>query len=124
VKNQILFFDDENWKKWESVRKELLAENENFSKLQDFVKTYIDEVKLEGVDTLWRFEQLKEIWKRFGYAANNAEFKEWWYVGKVGDLAMFLRIQLCNAKQTPDLFSLMCVMWKDRVCERLSEYLG
>ncbi|MBQ5944970.1 hypothetical protein IJL65_00780 [bacterium] len=52
VKNQILFFDDENWKNGESVRKELLAENENFSKLQDFVKTYIDEVKLEGVDTL------------------------------------------------------------------------
>jgi hypothetical protein len=37
---------------------------------------------------------------------------------------MFLRIQLCNAKQTPDLFSLMCVMWKERVVERLSEYLG
>ena len=123
VKNQILFFDDENWKKWAETRKNLLAENENFSKLQDFVRTYIDEVKLEWVDTLWRFEQLKEIWKRFGYAANNAEFKQWWYVGKVGDLAMFLRIQLCNAKQTPDLFSLMCVMGKDRVVERLSEYL-
>jgi hypothetical protein len=37
---------------------------------------------------------------------------------------MFLRIQLCNAKQTPDLFSLMCVMGKDRVVERLSEYLN
>jgi hypothetical protein len=92
-------------------------------KLQDFVKTYIEEVKLEWVDTLWWFDQLKEIWKRFGYAANNAEFKEWWFVWKVWDLAMFLRIQLCNAKQTPDLFSLMCVMWKDRVKERLQEYL-
>jgi hypothetical protein len=62
VKNQILFFDDENWKKWAETRKALLAENENFSKLQDFVRTYIEEIKLEWVDTLWRFEQLKEIW--------------------------------------------------------------
>jgi hypothetical protein len=38
-------------------------------------------------------------------------------------LAMFLRIQLCNAKQTPDLFSLMKVMWRDRVVKRLGEYL-
>lgn len=123
VRNQILFFSDEEWKKWESSRKELLAENENFSNLQDFVKAYIDEVNLENVEVLQWFEQLKEIWKRFGYAWNNAEFKQWWFVWKVGDLAMFLRIQLCNAKQTPDLFSLMKVMWKDRVKQRLWEYL-
>jgi hypothetical protein len=35
---------------------------------------------------------------------------------------MFLRIQLCNAKQTPDLFSVMKVMGKERVRERLGEY--
>ena len=80
---------------------------------------------------LWELEQVKTaeaLEERFQkYLGKKwllpAEFKEWWYVGKVGDLAMFLRIQLCNAKQTPDLFSLMCVMWKDRVIKRLSEYL-
>ncbi|MDR0607979.1 MAG: hypothetical protein LBG52_06675 [Candidatus Peribacteria bacterium] len=36
---------------------------------------------------------------------------------------MFLRIQLCNAKQTPDLFSVMKVMGKERVLARLKEYL-
>jgi hypothetical protein len=34
-------------------------------------------------------------------------------------LAMFLRIQLCWAKQTPDLFSVMKVMWNERVKNRL-----
>lgn len=66
-----------------------------------------------------RFEQLKTIGKEFGFAGNNAEFKQGGFVGKVGDLAMFLRIQLCGAKQTPDLFSVMKVMGKERVIERL-----
>jgi hypothetical protein len=32
---------------------------------------------------------------------------------------MFLRVQLCVAKKTPDLFSVMKVMGKDRIKERL-----
>lgn len=123
VKNQILFFNDKIWLEWEHTRNDLLVENPNFLKLYDFVKTYIEELKIDWVDTLWRFEQLKEIWHKFWYAVNNAEFKQWWFVWKIWDLAMFLRIQLCNTKQTPDLFSLMKVMWKDRVVERLKEYL-
>jgi glutamyl-tRNA synthetase len=84
----------------------------------------VEVVNLETEDTMVWFEQLKEIGKKYGYAANNAEFKEGGYVGKVGDLAMFLRIQLCNAKQTPDLFSVMKVMGKERVVERLKVFLG
>ena len=32
---------------------------------------------------------------------------------------MFLRIQLCGAKQTPDLFSVMKVMGRERVKARI-----
>lgn len=32
---------------------------------------------------------------------------------------MFLRIQLCGATQTPDLYSVMQVMGKERVIKRL-----
>ncbi len=34
---------------------------------------------------------------------------------------MFLRVQLCSAKQTPDLFSVMKVMGRERVKRRLEE---
>lgn len=123
VKNQILFFSDDIRNNWKWIRTSLLSENENFANLQDFVRTYIEEVKLDNTDILWWFEQLKEIGKRFWYASNNAEFKQWGFIWKVWDLAMFLRIQLCNAKQTPDLFSLMKVMGKERISKRLNEYL-
>lgn len=46
-------------------------------------------------DVQSRFDQLKAIGHDYGFAANNAEFKAGGFVGKVGDLAMFLRIQLC-----------------------------
>lgn len=70
-------------------------------------------------DVQSRFDQLKAIGHDYGFAANNAEFKAGGFVGKVGDLAMFLRIQLCWAKQTPDLFSVMRVLGRERVKERL-----
>lgn len=40
-------------------------------------------------------------------------------IGKVGDLAMRLRIQLTASKQTPDLYSMMQVMGKE---EYLQDY--
>jgi len=70
-----------------------------------------------------RFAQLKEIGKKYGFAAGNAEFKEGGYVGKVGDLAMLLRLQLCCSPKSPDLFSVMKAMGKERVISRLKKLI-
>jgi glutamyl-tRNA synthetase len=86
--------------------------------MKNFVDEYVQILNLSMSVEEW-FAQLKEIWKKYGFAANNAEFKEWWYIGKTWDLAMFLRLQLCCATQTPDLFSVMQVMGKERVMKRL-----
>ena len=85
---------------------------------KNFAEDYAQNYSLEW-DVLSRFDQLKQIGKKYWFAANNAEFKEWGYIGKVWDLAMFLRIQLCWAKQTPDLFSVMKVLGDKRIKERL-----
>jgi len=122
VKSQILFFSDAYWNEKKEERKNLIAEL-GLQNLSEFVREYCEIVDLETEDTMVRFTQLKEIGKKYGYATNNAEFKQGGFVGKVGDLAMFLRVQLCGAKQTPDLFSTMKVMGKERVKERLGEFL-
>jgi len=83
-----------------------------------FVQEYVTVFNLEVTVEEW-FAQLKEIWKKYGFAWNNAEFKEGGYICKIGDLAMFLRLQLCCSPQTPDLFSVMKVMGKERVIKRL-----
>jgi len=110
------FFDDERTKL--QATKPALPEACTAEVMKPFVDEYSQALNLDMTVEEW-FAQLKEIWKKYGFAGNNAEFKEWWYVGKIGDLAMFLRIQLCCAAQTPDLFSVMKVMGKERVVKRL-----
>ncbi len=113
------FFDDEREKLSGNI--EILKEGNVIADkvlVKNFVDEYIQVLDLHMSVEDW-FVQLKEIWKKYGFATNNAEFKEWWYVGKTWDLAMFLRIQLCWATQTPDLFSVMQVMGKERVMKRL-----
>ncbi len=120
VEAQLLFFFDDEWEKLHGNIKTLkegnaIADNELMKK---FVDEYLSVLDL-NMSVEERFNQLKEVWKKYGFAGNNAEFKEGGYGGKVWDLAMFLRIQLCCATKTPDLFSVMKVMGKERVAKRL-----
>ena len=114
------FFDDERKNLVQSS--EFRMQNENRVVTNDIAKKFVDEyiqvLDLNMTVEEW-FAQLKEIWKKYGFAWSNAEFKEGWYIWKVWDLAMFLRMQLCCAAQTPDLYSVMQVMGKERVINRL-----
>ena len=120
VKNQLLFFSDEKRIEIKNQKPEFLAEI-SLEVWKEFAQDYAQNVNLD-CEIIERFDQLKEIWNKYGFAANNTEFKQGGFVGKVWDLAMFLRIQLCGAKQTPDLFSVMKVMWLERVRERILDF--
>ena len=117
TETQLLFFYDDEWKKLNET-KPVLPDILTPELIQSFVDQYSLQLNLDLSLEDW-FAQLKEIGKPLGFAATNGEFKEGWYIGKVWDLAMFLRVQLCCATRTPDLYSVMKVMWKDRVIERL-----
>ncbi len=110
------FFDDERTKL--QTNKPALPEACTAKGMKPFVDEYSQALNVDMTVEEW-FAQLKEIWKKHGFAGNNAEFKEGGYIGKIWELAMFLRIQLCCATQTPDLFSVMKVMGKERVVKRL-----
>ncbi|MFA7298791.1 MAG: glutamate--tRNA ligase [Candidatus Absconditabacterales bacterium] len=110
------FFDDERTNL--QINKPTLPEICTAEVMKPFVEEYSQAMNLDMTVEEW-FAQLKEIGKKYGFAGNNGEFKEGGYIGKIGDLAMFLRIQLCCAAQTPDLYSVMQVMGKERVVRRL-----
>lgn len=122
IADNILFFFDEEWNALQATKPEL-PDFLTREVLSAFIQTYEKELDL-SVDVQTWFEQLKTIGKQFGFASNNQEFKEWWYIGKIGDLAMFLRVQLCCATRTPDLYSVMQVMWKERVMRRLHAFIS
>lgn len=117
IENQILFFYDKEWEKLLSNKPEL-PEICTADRMLPFIEEYTQQLNLDMSLEDW-FAQLKEIGKKHGFAWNNAEFKEGGFVGKVGDLAMFMRIQLCCATKTPDLYSVIKVLWKERVIQRL-----
>ncbi|MDD3263014.1 MAG: glutamate--tRNA ligase [Candidatus Absconditabacteria bacterium] len=117
VESQILFFYDKEWEKLLPT-KPTLPEMCTADNMKPFIEEYKQQLNLDMTLEDW-FAQLKEIGKKYGFASNNAEFKEGGYIGKVGDLAMFMRIQLCATAKTPDLYSVMKVLGKDRVIERL-----
>lgn len=80
IEHQLLFFFDEEWEKLRENIAELkkgsaIADN---SLMKKFVDEYIQilDVKMSVED---RFAQLKEIGKKYGFAGNNAEFKEGGY---------------------------------------------
>ncbi len=125
------FFDSEYLKLIENVKLKMENWDEEFKKLAEldmdvvskFMDEYLSVLDLSMTVEEW-FAQLKEVGKKHWFAWNNGEFKEWWYIGKVGELAMVLRVGLCASMRTPDLFSVMKVMGKDRVEKRLKEFVG
>ncbi len=121
IENQLRFFYDSERENLKKGNSELytLHSTLQLDVLKNFISEYISVLDPTMSVEDW-FTQLKEIGKKYGFAGNNAEVKEWWYIGKIGDLAMFLRIQLCCATQTPDLYSVMQVMGKERVVKRLN----
>ena len=65
------------------------------------------------------FEQLKEIAHAHGFARSGEEWKTGNYKGRVGDIAMMLRILICGATRTPDLCLSMRALGVEKVRERL-----
>jgi glutamyl/glutaminyl-tRNA synthetase len=89
-----------------------------WDQVSEFINTYLPALDLSQTKEVW-FEQLKSIGGTLWYAATNGEFKAWWYQGKVGDLAMILRVALCKSPRTPDLYETMRTMGIDKVKTRL-----
>ncbi len=84
VENQLMFFFDDEW---ERLRGNITTLKEgNVIADNDLMKKFVDEyiTKFDLTMSLdERFAQLKEIGKAYGFAGNNAEFKEGGYIGKV-----------------------------------------
>jgi glutamyl-tRNA synthetase len=122
IYEQLCFFDD-------TVRKDRvelgIERPTDFDQatIRDLFVAYADRIDLSlSVDE--RFADLKDFGSQHWFAVNNAQFKEWWYIGKVGNLAMLLRLALTWVAHTPDLYAMMQIMDRERVSQRLKTILS
>lgn len=82
--------------------------------LSEYITAYDSSLDREA----W-FEQLKDIAHVHSFARTGDEWKTGNYRGRVGDIAMMLRIRLCGSAKTPDLCLTMRALGKEKVRERL-----
>lgn len=97
---------------------------ENISK-QDaiaIVKKYAAVFSLDHDKDQW-FETVKSICEPLGFVANVKEYKQnpEAYKGHVGDVSTVIRIALTSRVNTPDLYSIMCLLGEDEIKARLAD---
>ena len=104
-----------------------LFEKEKYSKLDsdkeydvELIEKYVEDINLEQTNEEW-FEGIKNFSIENGYAANNKEYKENpdKYKGNVGDVCEILRVIITGRRNSPDLYSIMQILGKERINKRI-----
>ena len=106
---------------------EELFKKENYSKLTsdkdydiDLIEKYLEVLDLKDTNEKW-FEKVKEFAVNNGYASSPKEYKKVpdLYKGHVGDICEILRVIVTGRTNSPDLFSILKILGKDRIKQRI-----
>lgn len=83
---------------------------------------YTDIFDPEDEMTVW-FDKVKDLAAKHGFAPETKLYKKNpdEYKGPVGDISMVLRVAVCGRTNAPDLYSVMQLLGKDKIAERLSK---
>ena len=108
-----------------------LFEKENYSKnestktydtdlILDYVNNYLD---LDTNNEEW-FNTVKEFASLNGYASSPKDYKNnpENYKGHVGDICEAIRVMITGRLKSPDLFSIMKILGKDKIINRIELY--
>lgn len=105
--------------------------DENYSKYDgdkvydtSLVRKYINEKLDLSVDNEEWFNDIKEFSVENGYASSPKEYKKLpdIYKGHVGDICEAIRVIVTGRTKSPDLFSILKILGKDRIVERIDLY--
>ena len=108
-----------------------MFEKENYSKYDgdklydlELVKDYVDNVLNLDVDNSEWFNAVKEFSVMNGYAASPKEYKNNPndFKGSVSDVCEALRVIVTGRLKSPDLFSIMKILGKDKINKRIELY--
>ena len=108
-----------------------IFKNENYSKFDgekkydvELVKNYAETVlNLDSTNEEW-FAAVKEFAINNGYAGSPKDYKKdpESYKGHVGDVCEAIRVMVTGRTKSPDLFSIMKILGKDKINERIEMF--
>lgn len=98
-----------------------LPENISKETAKKVIEAYAASYEQAADNNEW-FSHMKELCEPLGFTPNVKEFKKnpQQYLGHVGDVSSIVRVAVTGRKNTPDLFSIMTVLGKERVLNRLN----
>ncbi len=117
IGSYVSYFFDEEFKTDLSELPESLSKETVKKVLVSYASTYE-----QAADNSEWFAHMKELCKPLGFTENVKEYKKnpEQFLGHVGDVSTVVRVAVTGRKNTPDLFSIMTVLGKDRVLARLN----
>lgn len=120
VRNAFSFMFDELFeKKYDEIA------NIEKSDIAALLDSYICMYDENADSSLW-FDTLKDLSEKFGFAREVKEYKKNpdAYKGHVGDVSNVIRVAVTGRTKSPDLYSIMQTLGKERVIERINMYKG
>jgi len=92
---------------------------------KDILKRYLEVFDINDISQEW-FEKIKQVAEEFEYATDRKDFKNNpdKYKGKVGDIAMIIRIAVTKKERTPDLYQITQVLGEEKVRERIGDCMS
>jgi glutamyl-tRNA synthetase len=115
-----IFFDD----MYEELGRKEMPENVEKEDVGLIIEKFLESYDIEDDSKNW-FDKIREIGEELGYTSDYKAYKTNpdKFKGKVGDVAMVLRIALTKKRRTPDLHQVMQVLGKEKVEQRLKEFV-
>ena len=89
--------------------------------LEEYIKAYNENDNKDE----W-FARMKEVAQSLGFCTNMKEYKAnpENYIGSIADFSSIVRMAITNRKNTPDIYSIMQLLGKDKVINRLNTTLS
>ena len=119
VRNSFSFMFDELFEgKYDEIN---IKSEEALKLLEDYLDMYD-----ENADNSGWFDTLKDLAEKNGFAREVKEYKQNpdAYKGHVGDVSNVIRVAVTGRTKSPDLYSIMKTLGRDRVIERITSYKG
>ena len=101
-----------------------MPENITADMAKEILEAYINAYNENDTKDEW-FQRMKDLCEPLGYTPNVKEFKKnpEAFKGHVGDVSTVIRVAVTGRRNTPDLYSIMSLLGKDKVMERLNTAL-
>ena len=89
--------------------------------LEEYVKVYNE----NDTKDEW-FERMKQTAQELGFCVNMKEYKAAPenYIGSIADFSSIVRMAVTNKKNTPDIYSIMQLLGKDKVIDRMNKTIA